>query len=52
MNFDLTAEQRQFQRTVHDFVDKEVRPRARHVDETGEFNWDCLLYTSSTTCRI
>jgi alkylation response protein AidB-like acyl-CoA dehydrogenase len=42
MNFDLTAEQRQFQRTVHDFVDKEVRPRARHVDETSEFNWDAV----------
>ena len=39
MNFELTAEQREFQRIVHDFVDKEVRPHARHVDETGEFNW-------------
>lgn len=42
MNFELTAEQREFQRIVHDFVDKEVRPRARHVDETGEFNWEAV----------
>ena len=42
MNFELTAEQREFQRVVHDFVDKEVRSRARHVDETGEFNWEAV----------
>ena len=42
MNFELTAEQREFQRIVHDFCDKEVRPRARHVDETGEFNWPAV----------
>lgn len=42
MNFELTAEQREFQRIVHDFVDKEVRSRARHVDETGEFNWEAV----------
>lgn len=42
MDFELTAEQREFQRIVHDFVAKEVRPRARHVDETGEFNWDAV----------
>ena len=42
MNFELTAEQREFQRIVHDFCDKEVRPRARHVDETGEFNWEAV----------
>jgi hypothetical protein len=39
MNFELTKEQRDFQRLVHDFVAQEVRPLARHVDETGEFNW-------------
>ena len=42
MNFELTTEQRGFQRLVHDFVDKEVRPRARHVDETAEFNWEAV----------
>jgi len=40
MNFDLTQEQKQWRDAVHDFVAKEVKPKARHVDETGEFNWD------------
>ncbi len=40
MDFDLTADQRTWQRTVHDFVAKEVRPKAHEVDETGEFNWE------------
>ncbi len=39
MDFELTKEQRDFQRVVHDFVAQEVRPLAKHVDETGEFNW-------------
>jgi alkylation response protein AidB-like acyl-CoA dehydrogenase len=39
MNFDLTEEQRMWRDVVHDFVAKEVKPKARHVDETGEFNW-------------
>ncbi|NWG08426.1 MAG: acyl-CoA dehydrogenase family protein [Chloroflexi bacterium] len=40
MNFDLTEEQRLWRRTVHDFVVKEVEPKAREVDVTYEFNWD------------
>ena len=40
MNFDLTAEQKVWQKTVHDFVAKEVKPKAKEVDETGQFNWD------------
>src|SRR5512146_3146431 len=39
MDFDLTDEQRAWQRAVHDFVAKEVQPRAHEIDETGEFNW-------------
>ncbi len=39
MNFDLTEEQRAWQHTVHDFVAKEVEPKAHEVDETSEFNW-------------
>lgn len=39
MNFDLSEEQKLWQRTVHDFVAKEVRPKAHEVDVTGEFNW-------------
>ncbi|HTP02865.1 MAG TPA: acyl-CoA dehydrogenase family protein [Anaerolineales bacterium] len=42
MDFDLTDEQRAWQRAVHDFVAKEVQPRAREVDETGEFNWTAV----------
>ena len=40
MNFELSEEQQAFQHVVHDFVDKEIIPRARHVDESGEFNWE------------
>ncbi len=39
MDFQLTEEQAEFRRVVRDFVESEVKPRARHVDETGEFNW-------------
>ncbi len=42
MNFDLTEEQRLWQKTVHDFVTAEVRPKAQEVDETGEFNWEAV----------
>jgi butyryl-CoA dehydrogenase len=42
MDFELSKEQRDFQRVVHDFVAQEVRPLARHVDETGEFNWQAV----------
>ena len=40
MNFDLTGEQRLWQKAVHDFVEKEVRPKARETDEKSEFNWN------------
>lgn len=40
MNFDLTEEQKLWQRTVHEFVAKEVQPKAHEVDATYEFNWD------------
>jgi len=39
MDFELTQEQRMWRDAVHDFVAREVKPRAREVDETGEFNW-------------
>jgi alkylation response protein AidB-like acyl-CoA dehydrogenase len=39
MNFDLNEEQKLWQKTVHDFVAKEVQPQAHEVDVTGEFNW-------------
>jgi alkylation response protein AidB-like acyl-CoA dehydrogenase len=39
MNFDLTDEQRMWKKSVHEFVEKEVRSKAREVDEKSEFNW-------------
>jgi alkylation response protein AidB-like acyl-CoA dehydrogenase len=40
MDFDLTEEQRMWQEAVHDFVAKEVKPKAREVDEEARFNWE------------
>ncbi|MDJ0754427.1 MAG: acyl-CoA dehydrogenase family protein [Ardenticatenaceae bacterium] len=40
MNFELTAEQREFRHVVRNFVDKEIKPRAKSVDENHEFNWE------------
>ena len=42
MDFDLSDEQRHFRHLIHDFVARELRPRARHTDETGEFNWTAV----------
>jgi len=39
MNFDLNEEQKIWQKTVHEFVAKEVQPKAHEVDVTSEFNW-------------
>ncbi|MBL8051538.1 MAG: acyl-CoA dehydrogenase family protein, partial [Anaerolineales bacterium] len=40
MDFDLSAEQKAWQKIVHDFAEKELRPKAREVDEKEEFNWE------------
>ncbi|NWG22422.1 MAG: acyl-CoA dehydrogenase family protein [Chloroflexi bacterium] len=37
MNFDLTPEQQHIRAEVRRFAEQEIAPRARHVDETGEF---------------
>lgn len=42
MDFDLSEEQRMWQKAVHDFVAAEVQPKARETDETGEFNWPAV----------
>ncbi len=42
MNFDLSDEQRMWQKIVHDFVSKEVKPKAREVDENHTFNWEAV----------
>jgi butyryl-CoA dehydrogenase len=40
MDFDLNEEQRLWKKTVHDFVAKEVQPKAHEVDVRSEFNWE------------
>ena len=42
MDFQLTKEQQEFRHVVHEFVAKEVKPLARHTDESGEFNWTAV----------
>jgi alkylation response protein AidB-like acyl-CoA dehydrogenase len=42
MNFDLTEDQLMWKDTVHDFISREVKPLARHVDEEAEFNWQAV----------
>lgn len=42
MDFELTRDQKAFREVVHDFVAREVRPLARHTDESGEFNWTAV----------
>ncbi len=39
MNFDLTPEQKMWQSAVHDFVEREIKPKAGEVDEEAQFNW-------------
>ncbi len=42
MNFDLSNEQKAWKKAVHDFVAKEIKPKAREVDEKEEFNWEAV----------
>lgn len=42
MDFELNEEQRMWQSIVHDFVAREVKPKAHEVDESGEFNWSAV----------
>jgi butyryl-CoA dehydrogenase len=42
MDFELSTEQRMWQHTVHEFVAREIQPKAHEVDETGEFNWNAV----------
>jgi alkylation response protein AidB-like acyl-CoA dehydrogenase len=37
MHFGLSEEQELIRRAVREFAEKEIAPRARHVDESGEF---------------
>ena len=42
MDFDLNEEQKTWKKIVHDFAEKELRPKARDVDENEEFNWNAV----------
>jgi alkylation response protein AidB-like acyl-CoA dehydrogenase len=42
MDFELSEEQRLYQRAVRTFCETEVKPYATQVDETGEMRWDAL----------
>lgn len=42
MHFELSIEQKMWQETVHEFVLREVKPKARQVDEEAEFNWEAV----------
>ena len=42
MHFSLSEEQEGLRRLVRDFVEKEVKPSARHTDESGEFPWQTI----------
>ncbi|NVN90403.1 MAG: acyl-CoA dehydrogenase family protein [Desulfuromonadales bacterium] len=39
MNFELSEEQKQFQQTVKEFVERELKPGAGQRDKNGEFPW-------------
>jgi butyryl-CoA dehydrogenase len=45
VNLELTEEQKLLQKTVRDFAEAEVKPRARELDETGHFPRD--LFTKA-----
>lgn len=42
MDFELNPEQRMWKEAVHDFVAKEVKPKAKEVDENSEMNWTAI----------
>jgi alkylation response protein AidB-like acyl-CoA dehydrogenase len=42
MNFELTQEQHMWKQAVHDFVSREVKPKAQEVDEEAKFNWEAV----------
>src|SRR5512145_3203082 len=42
MDFELPEELREIQRTVREFCEAKVKPRARAWDETGQFPWEVV----------
>ena len=41
-DFALTAEQKEFQKWIHEFAEKDIRPVAPEYDETEDFPWPVL----------
>ena len=42
MNFELTNEQKMFQKTVREFCEKELKPLAPKIDKEEYFPWDLV----------
>ncbi len=42
MDFELSSEQKMWQRSVRDFCDAEVKPYAAEVDATSTLHWDAI----------
>jgi alkylation response protein AidB-like acyl-CoA dehydrogenase len=42
MDLQLTEEQQMFRDMVHEFAEKELKPRARHTDEAAEYNAEAI----------
>ena len=42
MDFELSSEQRMWQRAVRDFCESEVTPYAAEVDETAQLHWESI----------
>lgn len=42
MNFQLTEEQQMYRRAVREYVERELKPRAAHTDESAEFPWEAV----------
>ena len=47
MEFDLTEEQKLFQKSMRDFAEKEIRPLARETDAQGRFPWGTIRKMAS-----
>ena len=42
MDFELSSEQRMWQRTVRDFCQSELKPYAAEVDQTSQLHWESI----------
>ncbi len=42
MNFELTQEQRMYQRAVRDFCEGEIKPYAAQIEQQGDLRWEAI----------